>query len=419
MEPLVPGGLPSVDEARARILDALTPLGTEQVAVERALGRVLAEQVVALEDTPAFSASQMDGYAVRAEEVAGASEAAPVLLPVALRVAAGEAPSMALPAAAAARIFTGAPLPEGADAVIPQEWTDGGADRVTVERGPDGPGAFVRARGADFRAGDALLAPGARLTPGAVALAVACGRGAVRVARRPRVALVATGSELLLPGAAWRPGAVRETNRLLLRGLLRAAGAEIVDLGIAPDDPRALRARLASALERADLVITTGGVSVGEADHVKREAEALGVQRLLWRVRVRPGKPLYFGVRQRESAAPVGLLGLPGNPGSVLATLTLFGLPAVRRLQGARQVEPLRAAAVLTGDAGAPAGRRAYLRARLDMGDDGRLRVEALSRQASGSIRSVGAADALIEIGEEGGRFGPGDLVPVVLLREP
>ncbi|GIW71628.1 MAG: molybdopterin molybdenumtransferase MoeA [Planctomycetota bacterium] len=433
MQPQGNAEMLAVEQARQAILTALAPLGSERVPLARACGRWLAAPVRAREDGPAEVRSQMDGYAVRHAEVSAATASRPVELAVAFAVAAGAPPPAPLPPGAAARVLTGAPLPPGADAVVPQEWTlplepapaaAGGPacpQRIRILQPPPGPGAFVRPRAEDFAAGETVLQPGIRLGPGEVALAAAAGAVELEVGRRPRVALLATGSELLPPGAAWRPGAVRESNRFLLEGMLARAGAEVEDFGIVPDEPAAVRAGLVAALAAADLVLSTGGVSVGSTDFVKAEAEALGLVRRFWRVRVRPGKPLYFAV---PPGGPSGagrraaLLGLPGNPASVLVSLVLFALPAVAWLQGAREPAPRRTSAVLAAPAHAPAGRRTYLRARAWLDGAGRLCAQPLARQASGSVRAVAETNALLEIGEQGGQYQAGASLPALLLEQ-
>ncbi|RME75886.1 MAG: molybdopterin molybdenumtransferase MoeA [Planctomycetota bacterium] len=422
VQPLVPPDLPTVEHAWDRIVGACAPLGAERLPIERCAGRFLAEPVMAAEDSPAFDLSQMDGYALRFANARAARSDAPVRLAVRGRVAAGDPPPPPLAPGEAVRIFTGAPLPVGADVVVPQEWTrpvddDGGC--VWIERVPAAPGGFVRRRASDLRAGETVLVAGERLRPGRLALAAACGRAALQVGRRPRVALIATGSELLPPGAPGRAGAVRESNRLLLRPSLEAAGARIIDFGIVGDAPEALAQRIAAARACADLVVTTGGVSVGEADHVKAVAERLGFERVLWRLRLRPGKPLYAARCERRGGPPVWLLGLPGNPGSVLTTLWLFVLPVVRALQGARDPAPCRIAARLAAPVEIPAGRRTYLRATREVDAAGCVRVRPCERQVSGSVRAVAAAQVLIELPESGGRFAPDASVTAIELREP
>lgn len=403
-----------VDDARRLVLEPLRPLGTETVSLAAAAGRFLAAPVRALDAAPPFDASEMDGYAVRAADVAAASEARPVVLPVEAGLFAGTAPARPLAPGRAVRIMTGAPVPAGADAIIPREWTRERAAEVEVLRPAAAPGTFIRWRASDYDAGEEVLRPGTRLGPAMVGLACSAGAASLTVFRRPRVALLATGDELLEPGAPLVPGAIRESNRFLLAGLAAAAGGEPLDLGIARDEPADLEAKLRAAFETADVVVTTGGVSVGERDLVRATLAKIGVESRFWKVAAKPGKPFAFGLFGAKAT-----FGLPGNPASALVTFHLFVAPALRRLQGAARVEPLALEAVLDAEATAPPDRRTYLRARLRVGPDGGLRVRPLANQAAGAIRTLALANALLVVPEEAGRLAAGTRARVEPLDWP
>lgn len=354
----------------------------------------------------------MDGWAVRASEVADASAERPAALAVAgFETHAGDAAG-ALPEGRCSWIATGAPLPSGADAVVPREdarRVDGG--RVSILRAPRGRGAFVRRRGDDWGEGETVLAVGTRLGPGGVALAASCGAASLAVYRRPVVGVLATGDELCEPGEPLRPGAIRESNRLLLAGLVRAAGALPVDLGIVRDEREATVRALDDALALHDLVLTAGGASVGERDFVRDALVSLGAAPRFFGVAVKPGKPLAFAVKERAGGGRSACIVLPGNPASALVSCHLFVAPAIRRLTGRADVEPPSLAATLAADAAAAPERRTYVRARLVAGERGLL-ARPLSRQASGSVRSNALANALVVL-EAGERRREGESVRV------
>ena len=317
----------SVEEARAYLLDRARRIAdTERVAVEEALGRIVAADMVAPIDVPGHANSAMDGYAVRAADIPDEGE---TTLRVTQRIAAGEIGST-LAAGEAARIFTGAPIPDGADAIAIQEdcRTEGAS---VVVPGPLASGTFVRPRGNDIRRGAVALAAGTRVRPQEMGVVASVGIGQVDVRRRPRVAIVSSGDELRRPGEPLGPGQIYNSNRFTLVGLLQRLGCDIVDLGLVADTLEATRDALLDGAERADVLITTGGVSVGEEDHVRRALEAVG-ELEMWKVRVKPGKPIVYG---RIGACD--LLGLPGNPVSALVTFCLFVRPFILRRLGSRR----------------------------------------------------------------------------------
>jgi molybdopterin molybdotransferase len=352
-------GLLDLFDARARMIKAARPVdGTERVSLAEAARRVLAEDVLATLDMPGVDNSAMDGYALRL------TERSPEGLPVALRVPAG-AGVMHLPAGGCARIFTGAPVPLGADAVVPQERVTLDAEgRMHVE-GELGEGANIRRRGEETRAGELLLPAGARLDAAAIALLASHGVSEVAVIRRLKVALLSTGDELIEPGALRVPGQVYDSNRVMLAALLAQAGCELLDFGVIPDAPLDLHHAFAEARDTADLVMCTGGVSVGEEDHVRPVIERLGGI-AFHGVAMKPGKPFALGYLGESLQAGTPLIALPGNPVASLVGWQLLALPFVQVRQG-REAAPLQRFPVTAGfSRGGPRGRRELLRVVLD-----------------------------------------------------
>ncbi|PSC04442.1 molybdopterin molybdenumtransferase MoeA [Alsobacter soli] len=378
----------SVDEALARVLSAARePLPAEDVSVADAHERTLAEPLRALRTQPPFPASAMDGYAVRATDAqAGAS------LAVIGEAPAGRAFPGSVGPAQAVRIFTGAPVPEGADAILIQENATAADGLVTVNVAPQ-PGQFVRPAGLDFREGEAILPAGLRLAPRTVALAAAMGHARVRVRRAPRVGILATGDELVRPGEEARPDQIVASNTYALAGLVRRAGGIPLDLGIAGDTFAALEAAITRAVEAgADVLVTLGGASVGDHDLVQSALARRGMELGFWRIAMRPGKPLIFG--RLESMA---ILGLPGNPVSSIVCGRLFLLPLLRALQGdPHAAEDPSEPAVLGAELRANDSRQDYLRARLERDAEGALRAVAFGRQDSSMLRLLAEADCLI-----------------------
>jgi molybdopterin molybdotransferase len=316
-------------EHRSAVLALVAPLPATTVPVAAALGLVLARDVVAAVDLPGFDNSAMDGYAVRAAELAGAGADTPVVLPVAGDVAAGDTRRHVLRPGEALRIMTGAPMPEGADAVVPVELTDGGAARVALRMAPE-PGASVRRRGEDVRAGDVVLPAGTRLGPGHLALAAAGNVASLEAHRRPRVTVVSTGDELVLPGSHLEHGQIVDSNSVMLRALVEAAGADVAAAVHLRDDADAVRALVADPPGAPDLVITSGGVSMGVYDTVKEVLTAEGGVEFV-KVAMRPGMPQGCGLLGPHRTPVVTL---PGNPVSSLVSFHVFVLPALRRLAG-------------------------------------------------------------------------------------
>jgi molybdopterin molybdotransferase len=372
----------TVEQALAQMLAAAEPVAEVQVLPAlQACGRVLATNVVSTVQVPPMDNSQMDGYAVRTLDI----PAVPTTLPVSQRIAAGHVGSPLEPGTAA-RIFTGAPVPPGADAVVMQEACSVADGKVTLNERP-GVGAWIRKAGVDVTMGQTVLAAGTRLRPQDLGLAASVGVGGLTVYRRLRVAVFFTGDELVMPGEPLPPGRIYNSNRFVLCALLEKLGCEVVDLGIVPDDFERTRAAFADAAVGADLIVTSGGVSVGEEDHVKPAVEAEG--RLeMWQIAMKPGKPLAFG-----HVRDVPFIGLPGNPVSSFVTFLLFGRPFVLRRQGVLG-DPVRVLS-LPADFDLPRGdrRREFLRAR--MNDRGAL--DLFPNQNSAILNSAVWADGLID----------------------
>ena len=377
----------STDEARTALVDAAVALQeTERVPLSMALGRVLAEDVVSPLDVPGYDNSAMDGYALHS----GDSSEAGFSLPVSQRIPAGH-PGGELAPGTAARIFTGAPMPAGADAVVMQEEceTEGGHIRIGRKVAV---GENVRPRANDIANGDCVMKAGEKLPPQAVGLLASLGIAGVEVVRRLRVALLNTGDEIVEPGQPLQPGQIYNSNRYTLIATLQQVGCEIIDLGQVEDTFEATRAALLASAQQADLILTSGGVSVGEEDHIKAAVEAEG-EISLWRVRMKPGKPLAFG-----QVADTPFIGLPGNPVSAFVTFCLFGMPFVRRMQGQTQSFPSPIQVGLPQAIEKPLKRREYQRVRLLDERAGLPRVEPFLRQGSDVLTSTVWADGVLEI---------------------
>ena len=374
-----------VTEALARITGAFTPLPAEQVALADALGRVLAEDVTARITQPPVAVSAMDGYGVRAADVAAT--------PVTLRRV-GEAPAGApfdgaVGPGEAVRIFTGGPVPAGADTIIMQEVTEADGERVTILE-PAPKGRYIRAAGLDFKEGDVGLTAGRRLTARDIGLAAAMNVPWPMVRRRPRIALLATGDELVEAGGSVGPAQIISSNTPALAAFAAALGATPVDLGIARDTDAALQAAAESARD-ADLLVTTGGVSVGERDLVQSALAQIGFVVDFWKVAMRPGKPLLFG---RLDGLPV--LGLPGNPVSALVCAIVFLEPAIAAMLGLSEPAGPPASALLGADLGDNDARQDYLRARLSFDAEGNRIATPFGRQDSAMLSHLAHADCLV-----------------------
>lgn len=427
--------LRALDDALEALLAHARPLaGSESVATFDADGRVLAEDLVSPLQVPPQDNSSMDGYAVRSAEIA--DEGVP--LAVSQRIPAGAA-GLPLQPGTAARIFTGAPVPEGADAIVMQEDTEPLPDgRVRIQRVPE-PGQWIRRSGEDITRGSRVLARGERIGPAAQGLAASIGRDRLQVAPRPRVALFSTGDELVMPGQvapeAMKPGAIYNSNRFFLRSLLQRLGCEVEDLGIVPDDREATIAALRAASAKNDLILTSGGVSVGEEDHIKPSVQHLGALDL-WQIAMKPGKPFAFGWIAKQSShgntaraddgtpsptlprqAGEGFgcyfMGLPGNPVSSFVTFLLLVRPFLLKLQGATQVAPRAVELPAHFDWPRPDKRREFLRARRNAQGG----LELFPNQSSGVLTSTVWADGLIDV-PAGHAIARGDRVRFLPLAE-
>jgi molybdopterin molybdotransferase len=378
-------GMISVEDAKLRLLAGLTPLGAEQVGLNGALGRVLAEDLASRRTQPPFPASAMDGYAARIADL----KIVPATLKVVGKVPAGQAYGKNLNPGEAVRIFTGAPVPEGADCIVIQEDTEQRGDAVTVKKVPS-PGRYIREAGLDFKEGAVGLEAGRRLSARDLGLAAAMNRPWLPVRGRPRVAILPTGDEVVLPGDPIGPNQIVSSNGIALAAFVESHGGIAVNLPIAPDDGDALR-RIAGAASGADLLITTGGASVGEHDLVRSALGSDGLALDFWTVAMRPGKPLMVG-RYKETP----MIGLPGNPVSALVCALLFVKPALEKLLGLKDADASNSRAQLGADLPANDRRQDYLRASLRRAPDGALEAVPFDKQDSSMMVLLARADCLV-----------------------
>jgi molybdopterin molybdotransferase len=395
----------SVEEAQQRLIAMIAPLGAEQIAISEALGRVLAEDVVARRTQPPWAVSAMDGYAARAADVASV----PARLKVVGAVPAGQAYAGTVKPGEAVRIFTGAPVPEGADCIVIQEDTERQGDFVEVREGAP-TGRYIRPAGLDFREGEIGLKAGRKLSAADVGFAAAMNRPWLLVHRRPRVAILPTGDEVVMPGDPVGPHQIVSSNGIALAALVTACGGVPVHLAIAPDDNSALQ-RIAAGAAGADLLLTTGGASVGDHDLVRGALGASGLTLDFWTVAMRPGKPLMVG-RYRETP----MIGLPGNPVSTLVCGLLFAKPAMAKMSGIAEVfeAPMRARLKVpleTNDR-----RQDYLRSTLTRAADGTLEAEPFTKQDSSMISLLACADCLVIRPPHAPAAKTGDWVDIVPL---
>ncbi|MFI6511584.1 gephyrin-like molybdotransferase Glp [Streptosporangium sp. NPDC050855] len=393
----------SVDDHLSDILNTVRVLAPLEVELERALGTTLAEEVTSPVPLPPFDNSAMDGYAVRAEDVADA----PVTLPVIDDIAAGDGRLQAIGPGMVTRIMTGAPMPAGADAVVPVEWTDGGTVRVAIDR-PARPGNAVRRSGEDVRAGDVVLPAGTSIGPAQLGVLAGVGRRRVLVRPRPRVVVISTGAELVEPGLPLGFGQIWESNSYTLIAAVREAGGDGYRAGIVTDDASRFLDQLDAQLLRADLVITSGGVSMGAYEPVKEALGPLGTVRFD-RVAMQPGMPQGFGVVGEDD---VPIFALPGNPVSSFVSFMLFVRPALRKMRGLPAEPTPTVRMVTTAALRSPDGKRSYLRGVL--GPDGT--VAPVLRQGSHQLAALASANALIVVPESVTELGEGADVEVIPL---
>jgi molybdopterin molybdotransferase len=393
----------SVEEALSRVLAPLKALPPEQVSIADAVGRVLAEDVAARRTQPPFAVSAMDGYAVRAADV----EQVPVNLRIIAEIPAGAGFSGLLDKGEAARIFTGAPLPGGADAIVIQEDTERDGDTVRVVEGAK-LGTYVRRAGLDFSEGEVLLHKGTRMTPRHVGLAAAMNRPWLFVYRRPVVGILSTGDEVVMPGEPIGPHQIVSSNALALAAFVTACGGAPVALGNAPDDADALRTFAAGA-RGIDLLVSTGGVSVGEHDLVRGVLSEDGLSIDFWEIAMRPGKPLMSG---RYRSTP--MIGLPGNPVSTMVCSLLFLKPAMERLSGLPENSEPQQMARLGRDLRQNDRRQDYLRSRLARGTDGVLEATPFEVQDSSMMRPLASSDCLVIRAPHAPAAPAGTMVPII-----
>ena len=397
----------TVEQARQRIIEAITPLAdaaSERLDLRQALDRVLAEEIVATMDVPPHPNSAMDGYGLNADDLPalGSRE-----LSVVGDSFAGHPYPRCINAGECVRIMTGAVIPDGVDTVIPQEHVEIiNAERIRIDCSTR-PGDNVRRAGEDIRSGEILLRPGRQITPADLGLLASLGIAEVTVKRRLRVAFLSTGDELQDINAALRPGQIYDSNRYTLYGMLSHQHCQITDLGSVADNPAALREVLLTAAAEHDVIISTGGVSVGAADYVREVFSALGDLNF-WKVALKPGRPLTFGRLQRA-----WFFGLPGNPVAVMVNFSLFVLPALQRLSGVNPVAPLLVKAVSSSVFKKRPGRSEYQRGILSYDVDGNLLVSKTGEQGSGILSSMSKANCFIVLSAEQTRIEPGQIVIV------
>ena len=410
-EVAAPGSLSTVEAYQEAILSAISPLASTTLELAAAEGCVLAEDVTAAVALPSFDNSSMDGYAVLAADVAGAGAESPTTLRVTGEIAAGDIGAYRLAPGTAIRIMTGARLPAGADAVVPVEWTDGGSAKVVIHHVAE-PGNAVRYAGGDAAEGETLLTAGTRMRPMQIAVAASAGRKAVTVRPRPRVVVLSTGDELTEPGTPLVPGQIWDSNSYMIAAAAREAGAVAHRRSVVPDDPKGVLPVLEEQLAHADLLITTGGVSMGgEHDVIKAALRELGTVTFR-KVAMQPGMPQGFGmIGQGGAGGQVPIFTLPGNPVSAYVSFQMFVRPALAALQDADDLSLPSVRATLAGPVRSPSGRRSYLRGVLDGGQ-----VTPLSGQGSHQIAYLGRANALIIVPEWETQLPAGDTVDVLVL---
>ncbi|MEK7232737.1 MAG: gephyrin-like molybdotransferase Glp [Elusimicrobiota bacterium] len=401
----------SPDEALRLICEHANVLGEEKVSLAQAVDRVLASEILAREALPPFDNSAMDGFALRASDIKDASPLRPVELAVLETVRAGETGRLEVKPGEAVRIMTGAPLPRGADSVVMREITQPATDGKVKLTQATRPGSHVRSRGEDVLAGSLLLDLGARLRPYDIALLAAQGITEVPVIRRPRVAVLATGDELVDAREALATGKIRDSNGPALHAALSRWGVPVLNLGIAPDEPAALRAALERALARADVLVVCGGVSVGDFDCTKSVFSALGLREVFWRVAIKPGKPLLFGVKEAPNSPPKLAFGLPGNPLAALVCLEEFVRPALEALQGHAAKHPsYHLTGIALNDYPKPADRRQYLFCQAKPSSGG-YELTIIRPQGSAMLAMASRANALAVAPEGVSRIVPGDML--------
>lgn len=398
----------TVEEALAKVLLHSRPLNATMVSSAMAAGFVLDEDIISSENVPAFDHSAMDGYAVRSEDTLEAAKPSPVRLKIVDRIFAGQVSTKIVGKGQCIQLMTGAPMPSGADAVVKVEDTaPASSDAIDVLE-PVRPSENRRCAGDSIQSGQKLFDRGRRLNPYDTGLLASIGRTSVRVIRKPRVAILATGDELVSPDANLRPGQQRASTGFVLSSLLRRLDISHDDLGIVPDTPEATMNTLRRAFT-CDVVLSTGGVSMGEADHVREALVRLDVDVHFWKVSQRPGKPLVFA-----SNASTLFFGLPGNPVSSLVCFDLYVVPSLHALSGHTRYRPLCVDAVSESVIPGKKGLRRFIRGRVSRSGMG-LSVKPLDNQSSGALSSLAFSNGLIDLAEDAGEVRPGDVVRVLI----
>jgi molybdopterin molybdotransferase len=403
-------------EARQYVLDRCAVLATVTVPLADATGRVVVHPVVAGEDVPPFANSAVDGYAVRAADIAGASSTAPVELDVVAEVAAGASTDVVVQPGQAIRIMTGAPMPAGADASVMVEDTErlDGGDRVRVTASVE-PGQAVRGVGEDVRAGTTLFPAGTTITPSVAGVLASINARQVDVVRAARVAVLSTGDELIDDGSPLAPGQIRESNKTMLLGMVREAGADAIDLGVVRDDEAALEAVLRDAADRYDAIVTSGGVSMGDYDVVKAVLSRIADMRWM-QIAIKPAKPFAFGLLTNSSGRSVPVFGLPGNPVSSLVSFELFARPALRRMMGHPVIDrPIVSAVAVDGLRRRPDGKTHYARVHGSFDVDGRFAVRTVGGQGSHQLAATALANGFAVL-VDGDGVPAGGSVPTIVL---
>jgi len=400
----------SVEEALKIVLPASAPVDAEEVELQGALGRTTAEDVVSDTDIPCFDNSAMDGYAVRECDVASAAKDTPVVLDVLEDIPAGTVPTKELGPGQAMKIMTGAPVPAGADAIVIVEDTEASNGKVTVFAPPSR--NHIRAKGEDIVEGSVAVEAGTRLRPQEIGLLASVGCCRLKVSRRPKVAFLSTGDEVIRHDQPLTVGKVRNSNAFTLRGLIAEAGGEPIDLGIARDTKEELHEHLKRGLD-ADILCTSGGVSVGDYDFVKDALQDVGMELAYWKVRMKPGKPSLFG-----RAGDCLVFGLPGNPVSVMVCFELFVRPTILKMLGQKRIHRPMVKVVLDQDVKHRGDRRSYVCANLRV-VDGAYHAVVRGPQGSGILRSISLANALLVLPEDSPAPKAGDTVEAILLNCP
>ena len=420
----------SVEEARAQILAHFDILDPHDTPLLEAIGLTLAADLIANIDVPPNPNSAMDGYALRAVDVSGASETDPSVLPVTATVAAGDAPGANVEPGTAVRIMTGAPIPDGADAVVPFEDTDeqeraaasgdlgrGTSAEIGIKLAAE-TGENIRPAGEDISSGELVLPKGTELTPAVIGVAASLGYDSISAIRRPTVAIVATGDELTEPGQRIEPGKIYNSNTYSIAALTKQYGATPLVLGIARDTKESLTQRLRQAMESADMIVTSAGVSKGDYDVVKDVLASHG-EIALWSVRMRPAKPLAFGTLNADDGSKVPHLGLPGNPVSAAVAYEQFGKSAIRKMMGKPQLPNPTVTATLDDPIHNHDGRRVYARVHVYSTSDGELRAASAGNQSSGAMTSMARANGLAVCPDDVATIPAGETVSVEMLGWP